>query len=130
MKTAPMLMTRFYFLQFGTLFRGEISCHFPMCFRDCFVDAPPGASSNFFKLSSSFIDNRGNFRDLFVGEMKLPAQAIAHPFAQNLRRWAEKEMARVRRAEEGAGHSAGNKDKDEADDQFPFQRPIHCKNSS
>ncbi len=99
MKTAPMLVMRFYFLEFGTLFRGEIRRHFAMRFRDRFVDAAPGAPSDFFKLSSSFIGNRGDFRDLFVGE-------------------------------ESAGHSAGKEDEDEADDQFPFQHPIHCKNSS
>lgn len=120
MKTAPMLMTRFYFLEFGTLFRGEIGRHFPMRFRDRFVDAPPGASSDFFKLRSSFIDNWRNFRDLLVGKMKLPAQAIAHPFTGNVRRRAEKEMARVRRAKEGAGHSAGKKDEHKADSQLPF----------
>jgi len=129
-KTAPMLAMRFYFLEFGTLFRGEIRRHFAMRFRDRFVDAAPGAPSDFFKLSSSFIGNRGDFRDLLVGEMKLPAQVIPHPFAEECPLRSEKEMARVRSAEESAGHSAGKEDEDEADDQFPFQHPIHCKNSS
>ncbi len=110
MKTAPMLAMRFYFLEFGTLFRGEIRRHFAMRFRDRFVDAAPGAP--------------------FVGEMKLPAQVIPHPFAEECPLRSEKEMARVRSAEESAGHSAGKEDEDEADDQFPFQHPIHCKNSS
>jgi hypothetical protein len=56
-KAAPMLMARFHFLQFHTLLRGEIGCHFPMRFRYRFVDTPSGASSDFLKLNSRFIDN-------------------------------------------------------------------------
>ncbi len=116
MKPVPMLVMRFHFLEFGALFRREIGRHFAMRFRDRFVDAAPGAPSDFFKLSSSFIGNRGDFRDLLVGEMKLPAQVIPHPFAEECPLRSEKEMARVRGAEESAGHSAGKEDQDEASD--------------
>ena len=52
-------------LQFGALFLSEIGRHFPMRFRDRFVDASPGAPSNLFQLGGRFIEYRRYFGDLF-----------------------------------------------------------------
>jgi hypothetical protein len=127
----PAPVPGFDLLQFGALFLSEIGRHFPMRFRESFADASPGGSSNLFQLGGCFIHDRRYFGDLFRRQVQLRPKAVAHPFAHHspVGLGGEK-MARVRRPKESAGHSAGDKDKDETDDYFPFQRAIHCGNSS
>jgi hypothetical protein len=54
----PAPVPGFDLLQFSALSLSEISRHFPMRFRDRFMDASPGGSSNLFQLGSRFIDDR------------------------------------------------------------------------
>jgi len=104
-------------LQFKALFVCKVRGHFPMRFRDRFVDASPGAPSNLFQLGSRFIEYRRYFGDLFRRQVQLRPKAVAHFFAHHspMRRREEK-MARVRRPKESARHSARDEDKDETDD--------------
>jgi hypothetical protein len=107
----------FDLLQFSALFLSEIGRHFPMRIRDRFVDASPGGPSNLFQLGSRFINDRRYFGDLFRRQIQLRPIAVAHSLADHSpMRLGEEKMARVRRAQESAGHSAGDKDKDETDD--------------
>jgi len=54
----PAPVPGFDLLQFSALFLSEIGRHFPMRFRDRFVDASPGGPSNLFQLGGRFIDDR------------------------------------------------------------------------
>lgn len=102
-----------------------------MSLGEGFTNAPPSFGPDFFELRRSLIDHGGNFRHLFVSQMKLPAKAVAHSLGRKPRAVrAEKERECLRRAEKNPGRSAGQENQDEAYDQFPLQRPIHCENSS
>jgi hypothetical protein len=113
----PPPVPGFDLLQFGALFLSEIGRHFPMRFRDRFVDASPGAPSNLFQLGGRFIEYRRYFGDLFRRQVQLRPKAVAHSFAHHSpMRLRKEKMARVRRPKESARHSAGDEDKDETGD--------------
>ena len=91
--------------------------HFAVRFGEEFVHTLTRFVPDLFELRGGFVDDRGYLGDLFRRQVQLRPIVVAHSLAHHSpMRLREEKMTRVRRAQEGAGHSAGDEDKDETDD--------------
>src|SRR5947209_1218201 len=90
-----------------------------------------GVAANFRKLDGRFVDNGRDFRDLIVGEAKLPAQTVLHALGHHSRRVLGKQKVVANgHGDEDAGRAAGHEDQQEPGNQFPLQGAVHCATSS
>ena len=73
----------FYLLQLLTLFFGELASHLPMGVHKNLTNPSTCISPNISQLSSCFIDDRRNFRELLRGKIKLSTEPFFHPAADS-----------------------------------------------
>ena len=127
---APARVSLFDLLQFLALFVREIDSHLTVRLRNRLMHAPGCVSANLSELQRRLVDDRRNFGELFLRQVKLGAESFLHARADlpGMMK-SKKEMPGVQSAKEGATDSPGDKHKDESCDQFPFQRLVHCENS-
>ena len=128
---SPSSMSLFDLLKFLALFVCEISRHILMGLSDGLMNAPGGLPPNLSELCRCVVDDRRNFGDLFRRQAEISTEPSLHARGDLLGIMKSKEqMPGVQPTEERATDSPGNKYKDESRNQFPFQRLIHCENSS
>jgi hypothetical protein len=70
---SPSPMSLFDLRQLLTLFVSELGSHLPMRVGDDIMNPTTRVSPNIPKLSSSFIDDRGNFGELVGGQIEFGA---------------------------------------------------------
>jgi len=117
MKSMPMAMTRFDFLQFEALIVRKISGHFAVRFDHDLVNTAPGLSSYPCKVRGRFIDYWRYFGDLFWRQMQLSAEPVAHSYGHQTRLMnLKKKMPRICRTQKSTSHSTSDEDEDEAGD--------------
>ena len=127
----PAAMSLFDLMQFLLLLWSDNGCQLLVSFSHNLVNAPAGLAANLLKLRGGVIDDWRDFGDLVGRQIKLSLQAFAHPLADHGALVGhEEKMPRVRGAEECARHAAGEKNQEEAGDQFPLEGAIHCENSA
>ena len=128
---AQSTMSLFDLLKFLALLVSKIGSHLPMRLSDGVMNTPGGLPPNFSELYRCVVDDRRNFGGLFRREVELSSEPFLHARADLLGIMKSKEqMLGVQSSEQRAADSAGDKYKDESRNQFPFQRLVHCENSS
>jgi hypothetical protein len=121
-------MPFFDLLQLLALFVTELRIHLAMRVGNDLPNSSTCVSPNIPQLSSCFVDDRGNFGELFRGQIEFGAEPFFHSSANSLGMTEFKEMMPgIRSAKERAGDSTGDKHQEEAGDEFPLQGPIHFK---
>ena len=89
---SPVTMSLFYLLQLLTLFVSELGTHLAMRVANDLTNLLTRVSSNISQLSSCLVDDRGNFRELFWGQIEFGAEPFFHSSADPLRMMQFKEM--------------------------------------
>ena len=131
MTMMPSPMSLLDLLQFLALFFCEIYSHLSMRFSNRLMNAPGRVSSNISELGRCFINNRGNFGDLFWCQVELGAEPFLHSPGDQFRTVKCKEMlASIQSSHERASDSPGDKHEDKSGNEFPLQSAIHFTNSS
>jgi hypothetical protein len=126
----PAAMSLFHSLQFLPLFVRERGRDLAMCFVQDLTDTLAAVTSHLLELCGRSIEDRRYLGHLFRGQIEFSPEPLAHSVTNvSPMMMLEEEMPHVRCAKESARQSAGEKNQEETGDQFPFQSPIHCKNS-
>jgi hypothetical protein len=126
----PAPMSLFHSLQFLPLFVRESGRDLSMRFVQDLTDTLAAVTSHLLELRGRCIEDRRYLGRLFRGQIEFSPEPLAHSLTDvSAMMMLEEEMPHVRCAQESARQSAGEKNQEETSDQFPFQSPIHCKNS-
>ncbi len=75
---SPAPMPLFYLLQLLALFVSELGSHLTMRFGNDLVNSSTRVSPNISQLSSCFVDDRRNFRELFRGQIEFGTEPVFH----------------------------------------------------
>jgi len=89
---SPAPMSLFYLLQLLTLFVSELGTHLEMCVGNDPANSSARISPNLPELSSCFVDDWRNFRELFRGQIEFGAEPVFHSPADPLGMAHFKEM--------------------------------------
>ena len=89
---SPTPMSLFYLLQLLTLFVSELGSHLAVCVGNDLANSLTRVSPNISQLSSCFVDDRRNFRELFRGQIEFGAESFFHSSADPLGMAQFKEM--------------------------------------
>ncbi len=81
---SPVLMSLFYLLQLLTLFVSEVGTHLTMRVANDLANSLTRVSPNISQLSSCFVDDWRNFRELFRGQIEFGAEPFFHAPADPL----------------------------------------------
>ena len=124
----PTAVSLFNLRQLLALFVGKLGSHLAMRVTNDPVNLSTGVSPDLTELSSCFIDDRRNFRELFRGEIEFVAEPFFHASADPFGMMQLKEVIpRVRSPHERASDSPRHKHQQEPRDQFPLQCAVHFK---
>src|SRR5262245_64546802 len=92
------------------------------------VNSSTRISADISQLSSCFVDDWRNFRELFRGQIEFGAKPVFHSSADPLGVMQFKEMIPgICSSNERAGDSTRDKYEEEPRDEFPLQRTVHLK---
>ena len=89
---SPPPMPLFNLLQLLTLFVSELGSHLAMRVGNDLANPSTRVSPNLPELSSCFVDDRRNFRELFRGQIEFGAEPFFHSSADPLGMAKFKEM--------------------------------------
>jgi hypothetical protein len=126
----PTAMSLFDLFQFFALFVREIGLHLSMRFFQDFTDTLATVTSHLLELRGRSIEDRRDLGHLFRAQIEFSLQPVAHSVTDVAAMMKlEDKMPYMRRAHESTRQPTGEKNQEEASDQFPFQGAIHCNNS-
>jgi hypothetical protein len=128
---APPIVAFFHSFQFLPLFSSKVDGDLSVRLRHDFMDALSGTAAHFLELLGRSVDNWRNFGNLFRRQTELRAKMLLHSGARHS--WMVKlkeKMSGVQPPKRSASDSTGDEYKEETGNEFPFQRFVHCENSS